>query len=91
MIVTSVRLRIIRGDKRVKAVGSIVLDRCFQIEYIHVIEKEDGTLVIAMPSKWEKVKGQFQDIAHPITSNFRSEMDRVVLEGYRKASEVLTK
>ena len=83
MIVTSIHLRIFPvGRRRVRAVGSIVLDQCFQIEHIHVVEREDGTLLVAMPSRYEF--GRYHDVAHPITSEFRSAINRAVLEEYTK-------
>lgn len=86
MVVTSVRLRLFPDNtRRVRAVGSLVLNRCFQIEHVHVIQREDGSLLVAMPSRFEA--GTYHDIAHPITGKCRSELNRAVLDEY----EVLTK
>jgi DNA-binding cell septation regulator SpoVG len=68
----------------------VVIDRCIQIEHIHIIEKCDGIYIVAMPSKYES--GKFHDIAHPITREARSEIDRSVLKEFSRVldSERLT-
>jgi stage V sporulation protein G len=81
IVVTSVRLRLFpTGPRKVRAVGSIVLGGCFQIEHVHIVEREDGTLIVAMPSKYEM--GKYHDVAHPITSEFRSAIDRAVMDKF---------
>ena len=81
MIVTSVRLRLFRsGAVRVKAVGSIVLDQCFQIEHIHVVERENGTYLVAMPSRYES--GKWHDDAHPVTPDLRQNINNSVMSQY---------
>lgn len=83
MIVTSVRLRVFPGNaRRVRAVGSLVLDECFQIEHVHVVQREDGSLLVAMPARYEA--GTYHDVAHPITGAFRAVLDRAVLEEYER-------
>lgn len=83
IVVTSVRLRLFpAGARRVRAVGSIVLSGCFQIEHVHVVEREDGSLIVAMPSKYEM--GKYHDVAHPITVEFRAEIDRKVMAKYQE-------
>ncbi len=83
MIVTSVRLRLFPGNpRRVRAVGSLVLDECFQIEHVHVVQREDGTLLVAMPSRYEN--GIYHDVAHPISAAFRSALDHAVLSEFER-------
>ncbi len=86
MIVTSVRLRLFAGNlRRVRAVGSLVLDKCFQVEHIHVVERPDGTLLVAMPSRYES--GEYHDVAHPISAAFRADLDRAVMEEYTRLTK----
>ena len=81
IVVTSVRLRLFpSGPRKVRAVGSIILGGCFQIEHVHIVEREDGTLIVAMPSKYEM--GKYHDVAHPITIEFRATIDRAVMAKY---------
>jgi len=39
--------------------------------------------MVCMPSR-RKSDGVFKDIAHPITNEFRSDLEKVVLEAYNK-------
>lgn len=81
VIVTSVRLRLFPNNlRRVRAGGSLVLDQCFQIEHVHVVAREDGSLLVAMPARYEM--GSYHDVAHPITGAFRAALDRAVLAEY---------
>ena len=48
-------------------------------------EGEKG-LFIAMPSK-KATDGEYRDIAHPINSSTRENLQRVILESYEKALE----
>jgi len=90
VIVTSVRLRLFSGNlRRVRAVGSLVLDRVFQVEHIHVVQRPDGSLLVAMPSRYEA--GNYHDVAHPITAEFRAELDKAVLDEYSRLTKPLTK
>lgn len=89
MIVTSVRLRLFPGNlRRVRAVGSLVLDACFQVEHVHVVQREDGSLLVAMPSRFEA--GVYHDVAHPISAAFRATLDAAVLAEYGRLVRVRT-
>jgi len=41
---------------------------------------------VAMPSRRRK-DGEYQDIAHPINNEARAEMERIILDEYRKERE----
>ena len=77
MQITDVRVRKITKEGKMKAVVSITLDD------IKVIEGEKG-LFIAMPSK-KATDGEYRDIAHPINSSTRENLQRVILKSYEKA------
>ena len=80
MQITDVRVRIVDGNAKMKAVASITLDEAFAIHDIKVIEGEKG-LFIAMPSR-KAADGEYRDIAHPINSNTRDMIQRVILDKY---------
>lgn len=66
-----------------KAVVSITIDNEFVVHDIKVIEGDKG-LFIAMPSR--KVgDGEYRDIAHPINSDTREKIQKIVLERYETA------
>ena len=83
--ITDVRVRKITKEGKMKAVVSITLDDEFVVHDIKVIEGEKG-LFIAMPSK-KATDGEYRDIAHPINSSTRENLQKVILESYEKALE----
>ena len=83
MQITDVRVRKITKDSKMKAVVSITIDNEFVVHDIKVIEGEKG-LFIAMPSK-KSNDDEYRDIAHPINSQTRETMQRIILESYEKA------
>lgn len=85
MEITDVRVRRIAKDGKMKAVVSITIDNVFVVHDIKVIEGEKG-LFIAMPSK-KSADGEFRDIAHPINSETRSSLEKIILERYRQSLE----
>ena len=78
MQITDVRVRKITKEGKMKAVVSITLDDEFVVHDIKVIEGEKG-LFIAMPSK-KATDGEYRDIAHPINSSTRENLQKVILE-----------
>ncbi|MGZ9565125.1 septation regulator SpoVG [Staphylococcus epidermidis] len=87
MKVTDVRLRKIQTDGRMKALVSITLDEAFVIYDLRVIEGNSG-LFVAMPSK-RTPDGEFRDIAHPINSDMRQEIQDAVMKVYDETDEVI--
>ncbi|MBL7566097.1 septation regulator SpoVG [Staphylococcus saccharolyticus] len=87
MKVTDVRLRKIQTHGRMKALVSITLDEAFVIHDLRVIEGNSG-LFVAMPSK-RTPDGEFRDIAHPINSVMRQEIQDTVMKVYDKTDEVI--
>ena len=83
MNITDVRVRKVAKDGKMKAVVSITLDDEFVIHDIKVIEGEKG-LFIAMPSR-KTTEGEYRDIAHPISSDAREKIQKVILMAYEKA------
>ena len=56
-------------DEKLKAFVSIVLDACFVVTDIKIIQGPKG-LFVSMPSKKRK-DGTFKDIAHPLNQETR--------------------
>ena len=83
MQITDVRVRKITKEGKMKAIVSITLDNEFVVHDIKVIEGDTG-LFIAMPSK-KAADGEYRDIAHPINSATRDNIQRIILESYEKA------
>jgi len=83
MTITDVRVRKVAKDGKMKAVVSVTLDDEFVVHDIKVIEGEKG-LFIAMPSR-KTADGEYRDIAHPINSQARQQMQDVILREYENA------
>ena len=83
MQITDVRVRKITKEGKMRAIVSITIDDEFVIHDIKVIEGEKG-LFIAMASK-KATDGEYRDIAHPINSVTRENIQRIILESYEKA------
>ncbi len=88
MKITSVNVRKIEKEgSRMKGIASVLLDDCFAVHDIRIIEGEKG-LFIAMPSK-KTPAGDYRDIAHPINPEVRSMFEEAILEAYEKAEDVV--
>lgn len=83
MQITDVRVRKVAKEGKMKAIVSITLDNEFVVHDIKVIEGEKG-IFIAMPSR-KASDGEYRDIAHPINSDTRLQMQSVILEKYEAA------
>ncbi len=83
MKITDVRIRKIAKDGKMKAIVSITLDDEFVVHDIKVIEGEKG-LFIAMPSR-KTTTGEYRDVAHPINSQTREQIQETILREYLQA------
>jgi stage V sporulation protein G len=79
MEITEVKVFPVNEDK-LKAYITIVLDNCFVIRDLKIINGNTG-LFVAMPSKRRK-DGAFKDIAHPLNQSTRAQMEKKILEAY---------
>ena len=82
MNITDVRVRKVAKEGKMKAVVSITIDDEFVVHDIKVIEGEKG-LFIAMPSR-KATDGEYRDIAHPIKSTTRTEIQNIILTKYEE-------
>ena len=81
MQITDVRVRKVAKEGKMKAVVSITLDDEFVVHDIKVIEGQEGRLFTAMPSR-KTPDGEYKDIAHPINSETRDKIQKVILDKY---------
>ena len=81
MEITEVRVFPV-SEERLKAYVTITLDNCFVVRDLKVINGNTG-LFVAMPAKRRK-DGTFKDIAHPLNSDTRDRMEKVILAEYEK-------
>ena len=86
MKITSVNVRKIEKDgSRMKGIASVLIDDCFAVHDIRIIEGDNG-LFIAMPSR-KTATGGYRDIAHPINPETRALFEKAILEAYNTAEE----
>ena len=82
MQITDIRIRKIEKEGKMKAVVSITIDDEFVVHDIKIIEGEKG-MFIAMPSR-KATDGEYKDIAHPIKSSTRVQLQDMILSKYRE-------
>lgn len=83
MNITDIRVRKVSSEgSKMRAIVSVTFDDCFVVHDIKVIEGQDK-FFIAMPSR-KTADGVFKDIAHPITSDMRSELETKILAKYEE-------
>jgi len=70
------------NEERLKAYVTITLDACFVVRDLKVINGNTG-LFVAMPAKRRK-DGTFKDIAHPLNSETRERMEKIILAEYER-------
>lgn len=81
MIITKVNVK--KEEKegtRLKGFASIVIDNCFIIKNIRIIEGKNK-IFVAMPSI--KRKEGYLDIAHPLDNETRKSIEESILEKYK--------
>ena len=83
MKVTEVRISPAKGGK-IRAFASIVVDDCFIINDLRVVEGREKQLFVTMPARKAR-NGQMRDIAHPLDRETREAIDERVLEEYESA------
>ena len=82
MQITEVRVFPV-DEEKLKAYASIVLDACFIINDLKIIEGKRG-LFISMPSRRRK-RGGYRDVAHPLNNETRRMIEECVLAEYQRA------
>ncbi|MCC7440193.1 MAG: septation regulator SpoVG [Bdellovibrionales bacterium] len=67
-------------EEKLKAYVTIVLDDCFVVRDLKVINGTSG-LFVAMPSKKRK-DGTYKDVAHPLNRETREAFEEQILKAY---------
>lgn len=88
--ISKVRVSLVKEPKvnkdgnlsKVKALATLLLNENFAINKIKIIEGVNG-LFVSFP-QIKNSKNEYEDVAHPTTSDFRKETDAAILEEYAK-------
>ncbi len=83
MEITDIRVRKLSSDGKLRAYVTVTFDNCFVVHNVKIIEGKTGTF-IAMPSRKTRT-GEYKDVAHPISPDFRAHLQEVILDSYDKA------
>lgn len=85
MKVTLDKIFIVDTDSKMKGSASVIIDDCFKITGIKIIEGSNG-LFLSMPSR--KLKdGTNRDIVYPINPETRQLFNDVILTEYEKQTK----
>lgn len=80
MQITELRIRKVEAEGKLRAYVTVTFDNCFVVHNVKIIEGKTG-LFIAMPSR-KTVNGKYKDVAHPISPEFRTELQDKSLAEY---------
>lgn len=86
MQITELRLRKVENECKLKAYVTVTFDNCFVVHNVKIIEGKTG-LFIAMPSR-KTANGEYKDVAHPISPDFRNELQDKILAEYNAGNFV---
>ena len=75
--------RTLTGPDKLRAVCSVILDDCFLVKNVRVVEGEKG-LFVSLPSR-RNVKGEWTEQCFPMTKELREKLSAVVLAEYDRA------
>jgi len=84
MEITDIRIKRVSTEGKLRAYVTVTFDDCFVVHNLKIISGKAGTF-IAMPSRKTKT-GEYKDIAHPINSEFRHQMQSEIIGEYDKIS-----
>jgi stage V sporulation protein G len=77
--ITEIRLTM-RNEEKLKAFVNVTFDNSFVIRGLKIISGNRGYF-ISMPSK-RRPDGTYQDMAHPINTEMRHQLERKIIEAY---------
>jgi stage V sporulation protein G len=81
MEITEISVRL-RNEKKLKAFVNVTFDNMFAVKGLKVIQSKTG-LILCMPSR-KAEDGTQRDVAHPISREFRSRLEREVFMEYER-------
>ena len=81
MQITELRIRKVEVAGKLLAYVTVTFDDCFVVHNVKIIEGHEG-LFIAMPSR-KTAGGEYKDVAHPISADFRRELETKIINEYK--------
>jgi len=81
--ITDIRIHLFpNSENKLKAIAAITIDECFVVHDIKVLEGREGYF-IKMPNRLTP-EGVYKDVAHPINTANREEINKLVLAKYEE-------
>lgn len=74
------------GETNIKALATIIIEDCFVVSGIKIIESSKGSLFISMPNR-KIANGEYKDICYPITAEFRNQIIDSIMTAYNNLIE----
>lgn len=88
MDISDIKIRKTMNESRLRAIVSITIDNAIAIHDIKIVQG-DERMFVAMPSRKEE-NGVFRDIVHPISAEFRKEIETQILDYYEEYQKLQT-
>lgn len=88
MNVTDIKIRKTFNEGNIKAIVSVTLDDFIAIHEIKVVQG-NGRIFAAMPNRLDS-NDVYRDIVHPISSEARNKLERVILKAYENYVTLLS-
>ncbi|NLO91576.1 MAG: septation protein SpoVG [Elusimicrobia bacterium] len=82
MEITAIRVHLM-DEGKLKAFACVTFDNCFVVRNMKVVEGSRG-LFLCMPSR-KLADGTHKDMAHPITQEFRKQLEDRIFAAYKEA------
>lgn len=82
--ITEVRITKVDGDEKLRAFAGLVVDACFLVGDLRVMENDEGYYV-TMPSK-RKRDGSYKEIAYPLDPEAKELIEEKVLLAFEAAT-----
>lgn len=77
----------IRGNETFKAEAAIKIQDVFAIQQLRIIQGWNGKTFVGMPQRENRQKQEKEDIAHPVTAEFKKELEEAIMDEYHNKIE----
>ena len=90
MLITAVRFSGTARDGFL-SYASVVFDECFVVNNLKLVKSKTkpGEVMVCMPSR-QKDNGDYSDIAHPITQEFRAYVQQYLVQAWNERPSPIT-
>ncbi len=78
----------VRNENKLKAFVTVTMDKVLVVHNMKIVQGQRG-LILCMPSR-KGPDGKFRDIVHPITNDFRAELEKRIFTVYEEEIKKLS-